>query len=376
MFLLWAGAAISIAEIYTGGIIAPLGLKKGLAAIVIGHIIGTLFLAFGGYISFKDNKNAMGKVRDSLGPAGTKVVAFLNVLQLLGWSAIMIIQGGRALNAATGLSYNISLLVTAIAVFIWAYSFKNYTSKVNDVSVIVLIILCIMMIFKVDLSKQVTFQNSINFVTAIEISIAMPVSWLPLIGDYTKDGESKKGVFLSSFFGYIIGSVLMYALGLIISVYTGKDIIEFIAGSSVGFIVCLVVLLSTVTTTFLDIFSAVESSKQIITIKKDNIFITIYCIIAAVLAYFFPMENYQNFLTMIGSVFVPVYTVVFASYFLKERNGDGVLNIPGIIIAACGTVLYNYFTKLEIGIPTVLVFAIVFISYTLIKKILKGGNVK
>jgi putative hydroxymethylpyrimidine transporter CytX len=228
----------------------------------------------------------------------------------------------------------------------------------------------------VDLSKQVSIQSTMNFTTAIEVSIAMPVSWLPLIGDYAKDGESRNGVFLSSFLGYAIASVFMYALGLAITVYTGKDVVKFIAGSSAGIVVCLVVLLSTVTTTFLDIFSAVESSKQIINIKSDNFFISLYCIIAGVLAYVFPMESYQNFLLMIGSIFVPVYTVVFAAYFLKERNENVMINVPGIMIAALGTILYNYLTKAEIGIPTVLTFAAVFISYISVKKILVLGGVR
>ncbi len=45
---LWFGAAISIAEILTGGLLAPLGFKSGLTAIIVGHIIGTAILILGG----------------------------------------------------------------------------------------------------------------------------------------------------------------------------------------------------------------------------------------------------------------------------------------------------------------------------------------
>lgn len=38
--LLWFGAGISIAEILTGMLLAPLGFGKGLLAIIIGHVIG------------------------------------------------------------------------------------------------------------------------------------------------------------------------------------------------------------------------------------------------------------------------------------------------------------------------------------------------
>lgn len=371
MFFLWAGAAISIAEIYTGGMIAPLGLKKGLLAIFIGHIIGTLFLAFGGYISFKGNRNAMEKVRDSFGGLGGKIVAVLNVLQLIGWSAIMIIQGGRAISGQIKLPLNICILIVAAAVLLWLYWFNNYTKKVNDISVIILIILCTLLFFKMDSSKIVQMGQNISFTTAIEITIAMPVSWLPLIGDYSKDGSSGKGVFISSFFGYFIGSVLMYSLGLAITLYTGKDIVEFL--SSTGIVAALIVLLATVTTTFIDIYSAVISSKQIYNFKRDNLATIIYCIVSTGLAFIFPMENYQNFLLLIGSIFVPVYTVVFINYVLKKKY-KGSINTIGGLAAIAGILLYNFFNNNSIGIPTVFTFIIVTVVYLVLKNVkILGG---
>jgi putative hydroxymethylpyrimidine transporter CytX len=377
MFLLWVGAAISIAEIYTGGIIAPLGLTKGLLAIIIGHIIGTTFLAFGGYISFVDNKNAMDKVRDSMGSAGAKIIAFLNILQLIGWSAVMIIQGGRALNSVIpGVSFNFALIFMAVAVFIWAYSFNNYSKLVNDISVVILIIVCVLMFFKVSGASPAAATGSMSFATAIELAIAMPVSWLPLIGDYAKDGESKRGVFIWSFWGYFIGSVLMYALGLLITVKTGKDVIEFIAGTGLSLVASLIIVLSTVTTTFLDIFSAVISSKQIFKFKSENMLIIIYSIIATIIAFIFPIENYQNFLLTIGSIFVPVYIIVFAEYAMKRYWDNKRLNTLGLITAAIGTLLYNYFNKVSFGIPTVLVIIIISIIYYLPQQMLfKKGEI-
>lgn len=368
MFLLWAGAAISIAEIYTGGLIAPLGLTKGLLAILLGHIIGTAFLAFGGYISFTDKKNAMGKVKDSLGEYGGKIVAFLNVLQLIGWSTIMIIQSGRALNGLLPVSNAFAIIITAIVVFIWSYFFNNHSKKINDISVILLIALCFMLFFSFNGAKQISGKDSISFITALEISISMPISWLPLIGDYTKNGESKRGVLNATFWGYFVGSSLMYILGLLISLYTGQDVIEFLSGSSIKLAAVFIILFSTVTTTFLDIYSAVESSKQLFKVSNSNLLVFIYTVLSMGIAFVFPIENYQNFLLTIGSIFVPVYTVVFIGYFFKEEYHSKKLNIFGIIAALIGVILYNYFTKISFGIPTLLTFVIVsFIYVSMIK---------
>lgn len=361
MFFLWAGAAISITEIYTGGIIAPLGIIKGISAILIGHIIGTLFLAFGGYISFKGKKNAMDKVKDSFGGYGTKVVSILNVLQLVAWSAIMIIQGARVVSAQIKIPLSISIFAVGIIVFLWSFWFNNYTKKVNDISVIILIVICILMFLGIHGGTgNIKIGGSVSFTTAIEMAIAMPVSWLPLIGDYSKDGKSGKGVFLSSFFGYFIGSILMYALGLYITVFTGMDIIQFL--SSKGIIASLIVLLATVTTTFVDICSAAISSKQIYNYKDENRVTFVFCLISILIAFVFPMENYQNFLLIIGSVFVPVYTVVIIDYILK-RTCKLNINFIAAFSAIFGVIAYYYFTNNNLGIPTVFTFLSVMIVY-------------
>jgi len=42
--LLWFGAAVSVAEILTGGLLASAGIEAGLWAIVTGHLVGVVLL--------------------------------------------------------------------------------------------------------------------------------------------------------------------------------------------------------------------------------------------------------------------------------------------------------------------------------------------
>ncbi|WP_425802729.1 putative hydroxymethylpyrimidine transporter CytX [Desulfitobacterium sp. Sab5] len=370
LFLLWIGAAISISEIYTGGLIAPLGLAKGLAAILIGHLIGTLLLAFGGYISFQSGRTAMEKVRDSLGPVGAKITAFLNVLQLIGWGAVMIIQAGRAFGGIVNLSLGISIIIMGLAVFTWAFFFNNYSKVINDIFVVVLLALSIMVLFKIDFNTFPGLTGEMSFTTAIELSIAMPISWLPLIGDYTKNGQSKQGVFWASFSGYFIGSALMYLLGFLITTHTGLDVIEYIVQSNIKFVAGFIIVVSTVTTAFLDIYSAVISTKQLIPFNNDNLWIAIYSLISMLIAFVFPIENYENFLLTIGGVFIPVYTIVFIEYLTHYKGQSVKLNTAGILVAIAGTLLYNYFVKAQWGSPTIAVFLGVSVVYLVIKRLL------
>lgn len=94
--LIWFGAGVSIAEILTGTYFVALGFGRGLAAILVGHVIGCIMLFLAGVIGGKTRKSAMETVKDSFGSHGGQLFAILNVLQLVGWTAIMIYDGALA----------------------------------------------------------------------------------------------------------------------------------------------------------------------------------------------------------------------------------------------------------------------------------------
>lgn len=100
--LIWFGAGVSIAEIITGTYLASLGFAKGFAAIIVGHIIGCTMLFLAGLIGGKVRKSSMETVKMSFGQKGGLLFSFLNVLQLVGWTAIMIYDGALAADGVAG----------------------------------------------------------------------------------------------------------------------------------------------------------------------------------------------------------------------------------------------------------------------------------
>ena len=96
--LIWFGAGVSMSEILTGTYFAPLGMKTGLLAILIGHVIGCILLFLAGYLGAKTNNNAMETVAVSFGRKGNLPFSILNILQLAGWLAILNYDGALAAN--------------------------------------------------------------------------------------------------------------------------------------------------------------------------------------------------------------------------------------------------------------------------------------
>jgi putative hydroxymethylpyrimidine transporter CytX len=372
MGILWIGAAISISEIFTGGLLAPLGLAKGIAAIIIGHLIGTALLGFAGYISFVRKQNAMESVSHSFGSLGGRLIAFCNVVQLIGWTIVMVVQG---LSVIRGVFPETPFMPAAAVlsglVLIWALSVGSPVGRLNEIAVSLLAILCGVLfaealgLFRANGGQAASPGGSMAL--GIELSIAMPVSWLPLIGDYSCKARSKAAAALLPFAGYFLGSVTMYLLGLFIGISGGGDIFTFMAGSRFKFVACGVVVLSTLTTAFLDLYSAAESSKHLTGARGSRSPILVIGIFAGLAAVFFPVERYEamleGFLVSIGMVFVPVYTVLCLD-FLRRGSGQARSWVKlGICIA--GMIVYRLCGAYGVGVPSLMSMAFVSLATVL-----------
>ena len=193
--LIWFGAAVSIAEILTGTLLAPLGFTKGLAAIIIGHLIGCILLYFAGVIGAETERSSMETVKMSFGQKGSFLFSFLNVLQLVGWTAVMIFNGAIAAQTAFSISNEwIWSVIIGALIIVWIMIGIKNLDKVNAVAMTGLFILTIVLsvvVFKGNVAKPVS-GDGISFGAAVELAVAMPLSWLPLISDYTRTAEKKK----------------------------------------------------------------------------------------------------------------------------------------------------------------------------------------
>ncbi len=143
---LWFGAAVSIAEIITGGLIAPLGFVRGVCAILIGHLIGTTLLALGGLVGTQSRMPAIMSTRISFGLYGSYLFSLLNVLQLIGWTAVMIISGARSVNQITSSLYQFDhltlwMVVLGVIILVWILFGKEGWKRLNMIAVFLLFVL-------------------------------------------------------------------------------------------------------------------------------------------------------------------------------------------------------------------------------------------
>ena len=187
------------------------------------------------------------------------------------------------------------------------YGIKNL-GKLNILAMGALFLLTVFLstvIFHTSLTVPV--EDSISFGAAIELSIAMPLSWLPLISDYTRTAKKQRKVSAVSAITYFIVSSWMYAIGLGAALFTGEsEISAIMMQAGPGIVALLIIVFSTVTTTFLDVYSAGVSAVSISGRFKEKQTAIAVCVVGMILAVFVPMAQYENFLYLIGSVFAPM----------------------------------------------------------------------
>jgi len=357
---LWFGAAVSIAEILTGGLLAPLGFRNGLIAIIIGHIIGTSILVLGGVIGAETRLPSIMSTGISFGKYGACLFSVLNVLQLLGWTAVMIISGARSVNEITKAlwSYsNIYLWSVMIGglICIWIYFGRDGMRRLNLIAAVLLFLLTILLstvVFKSSELFSSPGDGSLSFGSAIELNVVMPLSWLPLIADYTRFAKRKRDAVAGSFAGYFAGSTWMYAIGLGAAIASGNsDPGAMMLAANLGFTALGIVILSTVTTTFLDAYSAGVTFLNIfpkLNERKAALFMGAAGTLIAVIV---PIEQYQNFLYAIGSVFAPLFAILLTEYFVLKKSRklqEGLLvNWGAAVVWIAGVIMYYRFIKLD-----------------------------
>lgn len=338
-FLLWAGIAISLAEIWAGGFLAPMGLWLGLLAIILGHVIGNTFMALGGVVGSEYGLMSMVSARPSFGILGSSFGALLNIIQLIGWSAIMLIicaQAGSILGSSSGgllASRHFWIIVSGLGTLLWAlYTGQPIWKKLQTVSVIGLLLVIILMTwvtFK-DLGTQIVVprNGSLPFMIGLDLVIAMPISFLPSVADYSRFSKGTKSAFWNTWWGYFIISSWMYGLGLMATLVTGETdpgLLILKTMKAIGFAIpaLLMVALATVTSNFITVYSAACSALNMSDRLNSKVIMWIIGLTAIAAALVFPVDQYEGFLFFIGAMFVPLYGVILTDYFiLRQRKLD------------------------------------------------------
>lgn len=375
-FALWFSLGIGLLVLQGGSYLVPgLSLGAALVAIVIGSAAGAVLLALAGVVGADTGLATIAALRPTLGIRGASVAAVLNIIQLVGWGAFEIIAMRDAANTLSNNTFHMTQPVVWTLVFGVAATGLAVLGPLSFVrkflrhwGLWLLLAGAAWMTYALLSSHDLMAEfarpgdGSLGFGAGIDIVVAMPLSWLPLIADYSRFGKTPGAMFKGSAGGYVLANIWFYALGAAYALMARDDpqgmLLSALATTGGG-LALLLILIDETDNVFADIFSAATSTATLFSFSVKHLVI-LFGVLCTGIALFVPMTSFVNFLLMIGAVFTPLYGVLLVDHFIVRkrrivahdiRNPIGVyryvggLHLTAFAAWAMGIAIYYYFVS-------------------------------
>ncbi len=163
-----------------------------------------------------------------------------------------------------------------------------------------------------------------------DVAVAVAVSWVSLASDYSRHSRTVRAAVAGSFLGYAVTQIAYYTLGLIalVTVVQAGDTLQhdmfatFIA-LPLGWLAFGVLTLRELDQSFADTYSTVMSLQNLAPrLDRRRLAVALGVLTTTLALVLDTGTAYQNFLLLLGSVFVPMFAVFVADYFLAGGHHD------------------------------------------------------
>jgi putative hydroxymethylpyrimidine transporter CytX len=337
--LLWGNLGVSLLVIVAGALLVPaLGLKQAFLAILVGAVLGNALLGLAGLIGAKRRVPGMVLLRDPLGARGSYLPTGLNVAQNVGWAVFELTVIALAASALADRVFGfrerwvwvlIFAAVTLALALAGPISFVRRWVRRFAVWVVLAstAYLAWWALDGADLGAlwSAPGEGGLTFWQGVDLTVAMAASWLPLAADYTRFARSGRAAFWGTAIGYFVPNAALYALGALILL--SRDLADpaalVPAVATGGLASGLALLALTVDETdepFANVYSAAVSLQNLFPAAPQNLLIVLVTAVAAGGALAVDLLQYQSFLFLLGSFFVPLFGVLAADFLLGAER--------------------------------------------------------
>lgn len=356
-FILWSSLGVGLLVLSAGSLLSAASFTDAVLAIVVGSSAGSILLALAGKIGSDHGIPSLVTMRSSFGTFGSYLPAMLNVMQLVGWTTFEIMIMARAAEMLAGSMvpyYAWAAIFGALVALLgiagplnvarqWLGKFAVWIAYGTSAIII------INLLSSANILELVSSQGSgMSFFSALDLVIAMPVSWMPLVADYNRFARKSKSALWGTFIGFTMTNILFYFAGVMLGTSDVIQIIVAIQAMFFGFLMLLLIV-DEADNAFADVYSAAVSTQNIFSHISQKHLIGGLTALSAILAMVMTIQHYEAFLLLIGAIFVPLFGVVLTDYYVVKKRkyteqilyGQRGIEIPAIIAWALGAMI-NY----------------------------------
>jgi putative hydroxymethylpyrimidine transporter CytX len=334
-FALWANLGVSLlGPAYAYYVLVPgtkqLSLVAAFLAVVIGSVIGTIPVGLAAVAGARSGAPAMVLLRGLFGRRLSYLPTVFNVLQCLGWGVFEIVVIADATDEL--LPWHVRWLYVLIAGVVttvlalrplgWVRTLRRYALVAVTASTVYFLVE-----FLRHPLPSLTHGTWSGFWTAVDGVLAVSISFVPLAADYTRHSRSEGGAFSGSMIGYSVTQIVYYVLGLlafstVVHGYTGNNAPVFHAFIAVpfGWLPFAILVVRELDESFANVYSTAISVQNLQPLADRRVLAMIIGTLATLGALVLGLGDYQNFLYLLGSVFVPLSAVFVIDYFVVRRS--------------------------------------------------------
>ena len=335
---LWFSLGVGLLVMQVGAFLVPaVGTRDAAVAIVLGSIIGAGLLAWTAHVGCDSGLASAGLMHATYGSAFARLPVVLNIVQLIGWTTFEIVIMREGTQAIGRQAFGWALdgqVGTVLATLVWGAVLlallagsmvklvRRFVSRFG-LPLVVLSLIWLSWQFAARLHAKglESFwsrpgDGSMGTFSALDLVIAMPVSWLPLVADYARHGKRSTGglggAFNGTWVGYAVANIWCYALGvMVVSVAEpGTDMLAALLLAQGGLVALGLILFDELDNAYGDVYSGSVSAHSLIprwNVRRWGLVLGAVCI---ALALVLPMHSLEPFLLLLSSVFVPLYGVI------------------------------------------------------------------
>lgn len=334
---LWFSLGVGLLVVQAGAYLVPAsGTRTALAAVVLGSLVGSALLAWTARIGCATGLSSAGLMHRTFGSGFARLPVLLNVVQLVGWTTfeLVVMRDGTLaiVRHAWGLGSRAGWAVATLAwggvlVLLLAGSMVHLVRRIVSRVGLPLVVASLLWLTwqfgaRVHAAGGSAFwsrpgDGSMGFFSALDLVIAMPVSWLPLVADYARHGRFDAGrgprrTFTATWLGYALANIWCYGLGVLVvgSIGSNADMLGTLLLAQGGLLALGLILIDEFDNAYGDVYSGSVSAHSIWprwSVRRIGLVLAAVC---TLLALALPMHGLEPFLLLLSSVFVPLFGVI------------------------------------------------------------------
>ena len=368
---LWFSLGVGLLVMQVGAYLMPaLGTQEALLAIVAGSILGAGLLGWMAKIGCDSGLASAGLMHAVYGRQFARLPIVLNIIQLIGWGTFELvvmrdasIAIGRQGGGWEGAHWPVlaTLLWGGVVLLLISGSMVQLVRRIIARVALPLVVLSLLWLSwqflglaqeqGLDALWQRRGDGGMGVMPALDLVIAMPISWLPLVADYARHGRHGGAALRGAWAGYALANMWCYALGVLVALtLPSQDLVTALLLAQGGLIALSLILIDEVDNAYGDTYSGAVSSHSLLPGWSVRRWGAVLAVVCTLLALVLPMHSLEPFLLMLSSVFVPLFGVILGRLAFGANAGAmlaqaGKAHAGPIAIWLAGVALYHLLPK-------------------------------